>query len=130
MDLIGDDPVLNLTDGDFRVFSKNRARPPQYIGPKSSVENSLICEGCRINGSVKNSILSGGVVIESGATVEGCVIMEDVTVKSGAVVYNAIIDAGSVIESGSIVGVKDGGTADITVLAMNSHVDNKNTVNG
>ena len=130
MDLIGDDPVLNLTDGGFRVFSKNRARPPQYIGAKSVVDNSLICEGCRINGTVKNSILSGGVVVEPGAVVEGSILMEDVVVKSGAKVYSAIVDASSVIESGSVVGVKDASANDITVLAMNSHVDNKNTVVG
>ena len=126
MDLIGDDPVLKLSDGGFRVFSKNRARPPQYIGPKSKVENSLVSEGCRINGIVKNSILSGGVVIEAGAVVDGAIIMEDVTVKSGAHVYSAIVDAGSVIESGVTVGELNAPHDKIRVIAMNSRVTAEN----
>ncbi|MBR2343539.1 MAG: glucose-1-phosphate adenylyltransferase [Clostridia bacterium] len=81
MDLIGEKPILSMSDKSFRIFSRNRARAPQYMGPASSVKSSLISEGCIINGTVENSILSGGVVIEKGAVVRDSIIMEDVTVK-------------------------------------------------
>ena len=64
MDLIGDTPVLSMSDRSFRIFTRNEARPPQYLGPNSKVVNSLVSEGCRINGMVINSILSGGVVVD------------------------------------------------------------------
>ena len=63
MDLIGDEPVLSIADKNFRIYSKNTARPPQYVGPDASVVNSMICEGCVIDGAVENSILSGGVFV-------------------------------------------------------------------
>ena len=120
MDLIGDEPVINMADRDFRIFSRNFARPPQYIGPKSTIENSLVSEGCKINGTVVNSILSGGVVIEEGALVKDSVIMEDVVVKSGGKVYSAIVDANTVVESGAVVGKENASKDEIALIASGS----------
>ncbi len=122
MDLIGDDPVLSMSDSNFRVFSKNMARPPQYLGPKSTITSSLVCEGCRINGTVVNSVLSGGVIIEEGAVVKDSVIMEDVVIRAGARVYTSIVDAETVIEAGAIVGVENADKQNITVIAKGSRI--------
>ena len=122
MDLIGDDPVINLGDQQKRIYSRNTARPPQYIGPKSKVVNSLISEGSRIYGTVENSVLSGGVTVEAGAIVKDSVIMDDVIVKKGAKVYSAIVDANSVIEAGCVVGTENAPKDEITVIASGSVV--------
>ena len=122
MDLIGDEPVLNMADRDFRIFSRNTARPPQYIGPKSTIENSLISEGCKINGTVINSILSGGVIIEEGALVKDSVIMEDVVIKSGAKVHYAIVDSDTVVEFGATVGKENSDKSDIAIVAKGTTV--------
>ena len=125
MDLIGDTPVLNIDDKNFRIFFKNTARPPQYIGNGANVTNSIISEGCLVYGTVENSILSGGVVVEKGAIVKDSVIMNDVTVKSDARVYSSIIDSDSTIESGCTVGVEGAGKDDITVIAKDTVVSSK-----
>jgi glucose-1-phosphate adenylyltransferase len=125
MDLIGDEPILNMSDRDFRIFSRNTARPPQYVGPKSTIENSLISEGCKINGTVINSILSGGVVIEEGALVKDSVIMEDVVIKSGAKVYSAIIDSDTVVEFGATVGKENADKSEIAIVAKGTTVTTK-----
>ena len=122
MDLIGDEPVISMGDKNFRIFSKNTARPPQYLGPDSKVVNSLVSEGCRINGTVINSVLSGGVVIEAGATVKDSIIMEDVTVHAGASVFTAIVDSDSVIEAGAVVGEDGADKNNIAVIAKNTTV--------
>ena len=122
MDLIGEEPVLNLRDRKFRIYSKNQARAPQYIGAAANVENSMISEGCRIYGSVTNSILSGGVVIEEGAVVSDSIIMDDVVIKSGSKVYTAIIDSDSVILENTVVGKENADKSDITVIAKGSVV--------
>lgn len=122
MDLIGENPVLDISDKNFRIYSKNSARAPQYIGPESSVKNSMISEGCLIYGKVENSILSGGVIIEEGALVKDSVIMEDVTVKSGASVYFSIVDSDTVIEAGAVVGNDGAGKDNIEVIATGSTV--------
>ncbi len=122
MDLIGDDPVLNLRDRNFRIYSKNQARAPQFLGSGAVVENSMISEGCRIYGTVINSILSGGVVIEEGACVRDSVIMDDVVIKSKAEVYTAIIDADVTVLPGAAVGSPSSDKNDITVIAKGSVV--------
>ncbi len=122
MDLIGDDPILNPVDKDFKIYSKNNARAPQYLGPNSKITNSLVSEGCRIYGTVENSVLSGGVIVEEGAIVKDSVIMDDVHVKSGARVFTSIIDADSVIEEGVTVGKDGAGKDSIAVIAHGSVV--------
>ena len=120
MDLIGDDPILNLRDHKFRIYSKNQARAPQFVGSDATMINSMISEGCKINGTVVNSILSGGVIIEDGAEVYDSVIMDDVVIHKGAKVYTSIIDSNTEILAGATVGKKDADKADITVIAKGS----------
>ncbi len=125
MDLIGDEPKLNLNDKNLRIYSNNSARAPQFIGSDAKVETSLISEGAEIYGTVKNSVISPGVVVEAGAEVSDSVIMEDVVIKKGAKVNFAIIDRASVISEGASVGKDGAGTADIAVVAEGSVVKGK-----
>ena len=120
MDLIGDDPILSLADQEFRIYSKNTARPPQYIGKNAVVDNSLISEGCRIYGTVINSVVSGGVIVEEGAIIKDSVVMEDVIVKKDARVYTAIVDSDTVVEEGATVGVENAPKSDIALIASGS----------
>ena len=122
MDLIGDDPVLNLRDRQFRIYSKNKARAPQFVGANAKMVSSMISEGCVINGTVVNSILSGGVVIEEGAEVHDSIIMEDVVIKKNAKVYTAIIDSDTVVHEGATVGKAGADKSDITVIAKGSEI--------
>ncbi len=122
MDLIGDEPKLNITDRNFRIFSRNMARAPQFIGTNSSISNSLISEGCKIFGTVEGSVLSGGVIIEEGAVVKDSVIMEDVVIKSGAHVYSSIIDSDSTVMPNITVGKENADKNGITVIAKGSSV--------
>ena len=120
MDLIGDEPILSLADNDFRIYSKNTARPPQYVGKNAVVDNSLISEGCRIYGTVINSVVSGGVIVEEGAIIKDSVVMEDVVVKKDARVYTAIVDSDTIVEEGAIVGVENAPKSEIALIASGS----------
>ena len=122
MDLIGEEPALNLSNTDFRIYSRNSARPPQFIGEDAVMSNAMISEGCRIFGSVYNSILSGGVIIEEGAEVHDSVIMDDVVIKKNAKVYMSIIDSDTVIQEGVTVGDPKADKYHITVIAKGSTV--------
>ena len=122
MDLLGDEPVLDMSLENFRIYSRNSARPPQHIGPNANIQNSMISEGCVINGTVINSVLSGGIVIEEGAVVRNSVIMEDVTVRSGATVDYAIIDCDTVVCENAVVGNEHATKDDIVVVARGREV--------
>ena len=122
MDLIGDEPVLKMNDKSFRIYSRNMARPPQFLGENSSIVSSLVSEGCRIYGTVENSILSGGVIVEEGAIVKDSIIMDDVVVSKNAAVYTSIVDQETMIVPGVTVGVCGAGKDSVTVIAKGSNV--------
>jgi len=122
MDLIGQDPILDIQDNNFRIFSRNTARPPQFHGENSYVKNSLVSEGCQIYGAVKNSILSGGVIVEEGAEVTDSVIMEDVIIRKNAKVFTSIIDSSAIVGEGATVGTEGAGKDKITVIAKGTEI--------
>ena len=72
---------------------------PTRYGTRSSVENSLVAEGCIIEGTVKNSVLFRGVNVAKGATVENSILMQGVTVEEGAVADRVVSDKNAVISA-------------------------------
>jgi len=104
MDILGNDPELDLFDKSWRIFSRTKANPPQFIGDGAVVTNSVISEGCEIYGHVENSILFEGVRVEKGASIHDSIIMDGVTVQDDACVEYSIIDSNAVIQSGVKLG--------------------------
>ncbi|MBR2340539.1 MAG: glucose-1-phosphate adenylyltransferase [Clostridia bacterium] len=125
MDLIGDKPTLDIGDREFRIYSRNIARAPQFIGSDARVINSMISEGSIIKGVVENSILSGGVTVEEGATVRDSIIMDDVKIGKGAVVSYSIIDSETEIGENVSVGQPKSDGAEICVIAKGSVITDK-----
>ena len=104
MDLLGENPKFNIHDKKWRIFSRNYTEPPHFVGSDANILNSIITEGCDIEGSVQNSVLSKGVIVEKGAFVKDSVIMSDCVIKSGAVVNYSIVDSDTVISENASVG--------------------------
>ena len=70
--------------------------PVQY-GLLSSVSNSLISDGCIIDGTVENSVLARGVRISKGAVVKDCILMQDTFVGDDAELQCIITDKSAII---------------------------------
>ena len=99
---------MNLFDENWTIYSRNPGLPAHMAGKKSCIDNSLITNGCKINGTVKHSVLSAGVVVEEGAVVLDAVIMSGTVIKSGAVVQRCIIADNCVVEENAAVGAAEG----------------------
>ena len=104
MELLGENPKFNVHDKNWRIFSRNYAAPPHYVGDKALVSDSIVSEGCEIHGTVEHSVLSSNVIVEKGAVVKDSVIMSGSVIKAGARVEYAIIDSDSVISEKATVG--------------------------
>lgn len=104
MDLLGSESKLRLNDDSWRIYSRQYAKPPQYISTYAQIINSTLTAGCSISGKVKNSVLGYAVTVEEGAEVIDSVIMDNVRIKKGAKVFKAIVDANVTIEENSIIG--------------------------
>ena len=92
MDLVSDLPQLNLYDRDHPLLTRTQNRPPSKSGPRAHITRSLVCNGCIVNGTVYNSILSPGVYIEEGAMVEESILFDDCHVERGAHINRSILD--------------------------------------
>ena len=104
MELLGEKPAFDVHDKSWRIFSRNYAAPPHFIGDDAKVADSIISEGCEIYGSVEHSVLSSNVIVEKGATVKDSVIMSGTVIKAGASVTYSIIDGNSIISENASVG--------------------------
>lgn len=116
MDLLGEQPKLSLQENGWRIYSRNDARSPQYIGENAVVRNSVITEGCQIYGTVIDSVLSAGVVVEKNAVVKDSVLFEDITVREGAEVQYAVVDSNTTLGADVRVGKPKEEAAGITLV--------------
>lgn len=114
MDLLNPFNELDLYNNDWKIYTRNYDMPPHYASKNSNIENSLVNEGCFIEGEVKNSVLSTGVIVEEGAKVIDSVILPEVVIKKGAYINRAIIMSGYTVEKEEVIDSKEG---NITLVA-------------
>jgi glucose-1-phosphate adenylyltransferase len=107
MDLVVDVPPFNLYDPETGVRTLSVDMPPVKIGPKAQISRSLVSNGCIINGSVSNSVLSPHVYVEEGAHVMDSIIFHDTVIDQDAVVHRSIIDKECYIGQGCWIGYGD-----------------------
>ncbi|MDR0478173.1 MAG: NTP transferase domain-containing protein [Desulfobulbaceae bacterium] len=80
-------------------------RPPARFGRKARLQNSMISTGCVINGTVTNSVLSPGVVVEEGALVHNSILLADCVVKKNAIIDLSICDKGVIVGDNAVLGI-------------------------
>ena len=95
---------VSLFAPDWPITTTVEKRAPARLHRGCSVADSMIADGCEIFGSVRNSVLGPGVVVEAGGQVRDSVIFADVTVRSAATVDWSIVDRGTEIGTGAKVG--------------------------
>jgi glucose-1-phosphate adenylyltransferase len=105
--LLGAEPAVEIAG--WKVHTNQLPRyafpsAPARILPGATVENSLICEGCIIAGTVRNSVLSPGVRVDKNAVVNESVLWHDVVVEEGAVLDKVISDKRTLFASRCRVG--------------------------
>lgn len=106
-DLLKADVRKDLFNGERPIYTKTRDDMPTRYGTHSSVSNSLIAEGCTIEGTVKNSVLFRGVTVAKGAVVENSILMQGVSVGENAVLDKVVSDKNAVISGGMIANGTD-----------------------
>jgi glucose-1-phosphate adenylyltransferase len=104
MALLADEPELDLYDKEWLIHTRSEERAPAKVGPTAQIHRSLISHGCVVSGTVVNSILSPGVLVEVGAVVRDSIVMFDSVIRAGSVVDRAILDKEVVVGQGAIVG--------------------------
>lgn len=120
MDLLDPNVGLDLNN----VYSRNPMMPPHYIADGVKIQNSLIADGCNVQGDLEFSILFAGVSVGKGAVINSSIIMPGAVIEDGARVEYAIVAENTVIGKNSVVGanpenVKNRDEWGITVIGDN-----------
>ncbi|MDD6265597.1 MAG: glucose-1-phosphate adenylyltransferase [Clostridia bacterium] len=117
MDILGDNPKLNLFDSEWKIFSRTNPTPPQFIAKSANVSNSVIGQGCEIYGTVENSVLFENVYVAPNSVIRDSVILDDVVIEKNAMVNYSIIDRKTRIGNKVAIGEPIGENVELTVIA-------------
>ena len=104
LDLLNKKANIDLSDPSWKIYGRGTISAPQYISDKATVENSIVAEGCEIEGDIDYSVLFSDVKVEEGANVHYSIVMPGAVIKKGAVVQYAMVAENSVIEEGAVIG--------------------------
>ncbi|MEU4342113.1 glucose-1-phosphate adenylyltransferase [Nocardia sp. NPDC023852] len=106
MDLVSVHPVFNLYNRHWPLRGAVENWPPAKFAQGGLAQECIVAAGSILSAAtVRNSVLSFNVMVDDGATVEGCVLMPGVRIGRGAVVRHAILDKNVVVSEGEIIGV-------------------------
>lgn len=127
MDLLDPNVPLDLYDDAWKIYARNPVMPPQYVAEGAVTQNSMISEGCIVEGDVDFSILFAGVTVKKGAVVHDSIIMPGSVIKAGAVVEYSIVAENVVVGENAQVGdrpenIEDKANWGVTVIAKGIHI--------
>lgn len=95
---------INLYDEDWKIYTKSKNAAPVRIGVTGSIVNSLICDGCKIEGRVENSVIGPNVTVRVGTTIKNSIIFENTYIAENTHIDTAIIDKNVIIGKFALVG--------------------------
>ena len=109
---------MDSRDRHWKIYSRNLISPPNFFGEHAQIEDSLVVDGCWVDGTVKRSILSTEAQVRKGAVVEDSVVISGAIIGQGAVIKRAIIGEGAVVSEGVVID----GTEEVQVVGYNEKV--------
>ncbi len=112
MELMNRENRKALFNIDKPIYTKVRDEAPAKYGLEASVKNSIIADGCIIEGTVENSVLFRGVKVGKGAVVKNCILMQNTEVGDKCELNYVIADKNVVIGDYRSIG----GTIDYPVF--------------
>lgn len=79
------------------IYTKVRDSAPSKYGDSAVVRNSLVSDGCIVEGTVENSILFRGVKVGKGSVVKNSIIMQDTVIGENVSLNCVVTDKNVVI---------------------------------
>jgi len=104
LDLLNPKVPLDLSDPDWKIYSRTPGMPPHYLADTAQVQNSIIAEGGTIAGKVEYSVIFAGVTVEEDAEIVDSILMPGAVVRKGAKVQYAILAENVEVGPGAVVG--------------------------
>lgn len=123
---------LTLNDRKWKIYARNTAEPPHYIGENAVISNSIVSEGCNIDGKVINSVIYHGSTVEQGAEIKDSIIMPGTKVGANSRICHAIVGWNATIGENCVIGAPQkapvGGEWKIAVVAPELELERNSVV--
>lgn len=100
MEMLNPEIRYQLFEQHGKVYTKVKDEPPAKYNEEAEVRNSIIADGCIIEGTVINSVLFRGVTIKRNAVVKDCIIMQDSVIEEDVDIESLIIDKNVYLSKG------------------------------
>jgi len=100
MALLQPDVRKDMFCAEHPVYTKIKDEVPALYGPNAQIKNSIIADGCVIDGEVENCVLFRGVRVGKGAKISNCILMQAVEVQSHCELDHVILDKGGMVKRG------------------------------
>ncbi len=81
-----------IFSGENPVYTKVKDQVPTRFGANANVSDSLIADGCRIDGTVENSIIFRGVSVGKGSVIKNSIVMQNTVINENCDLENVVID--------------------------------------
>lgn len=103
LELLNQNKYKELFHGDNPIVTKSKDEPPTQYTKNSLVTNSIIGNGSYIEGEVKNCIIGRRVIIQKGAKLENCIILDNSVIGINVMMSNVVADKNSLIPGNRVV---------------------------
>lgn len=132
MDLLGPAPRIDLEKWVFRTNLDHRSirdYEPAFMADNAVVHNSLIYNGCKIDGTVRNSILFPGVHVKKGAVVDNSVLFFSNQIGENCQLNKVVADVNNVFGRDVVIGPGEcNDKSEVTVIGWNNWVPDKTII--
>ncbi|MFP7298049.1 glucose-1-phosphate adenylyltransferase [Neobacillus niacini] len=122
MDLLSVNTNPILKDEEWIIYTNGMSHPPMYLDGNASLHQSIISEGCKVYGSVENSVLFYAVTVGQGAIIRDSVVLPNTIIGENAEIYRSVVGSGSVISANAKVGTS-APFSEITLIGDNETVN-------
>lgn len=104
MDILDPNSGLKLNERNWKIFARNTAEPPHFVGNNAIISNSIISEGCNVDGKIINSVIYHGATIAKDAEVKDSIVMSNAIIGPNVRISHAIIGWDTEIGENCVVG--------------------------
>jgi glucose-1-phosphate adenylyltransferase len=120
MDLLNDPPALELNNREWVIHTRTEERPPVRISKNTTIENSMIADGCTIaaGSRIIHSVLSPGVTIQADVTIEDSIILTDCVIGKKSKIFRCVLDKHVKVGCNCVIGALN--QSQIAMVGKNS----------
>ncbi len=92
IEMLDFEKAKDLFTDEWPIYTVTTDSCPVRYAKGSKVKNSVVANGCIVEGTVENSIIGRGVEIRKGASVKNCVILGHAKIGEGAKLEHQVVD--------------------------------------